>query len=184
VRSGAPLCARCRRALRWLGPKPALVAGVEVWAPVAYDGPARDLVRALKFRSAARVADAMAAPIAAGAPPALNAPGATLVPVPLHPARRRRRGFDQAALLAGALGRRAGLPVCRCLVRRGPAGTQVGRGRAARMDALEGAVGLGAEPPARPVLVDDVVTTGATVAACSRALGGAPAVAYARTPGR
>lgn len=184
VRSGAPLCPRCRRALRWLGPEPARVAGVEVWAPVAYEGPARDLVRALKFRSATGVADAMAAPIAAGAPAALSAPGATLVPVPLHPARRRHRGFDQASLLARALGRRVGLPVSRCLVRRGPASSQVGRGRAERMVALEGVVDLAGEVPAQPVLVDDVITTGATVAACSRVLGGAPAIAYARTPGR
>jgi ComF family protein len=184
ARGGETLCLRCRRELRWLSAEPECLAGVEVWAPLAYEGPARELARALKFHSAAAVARAMAAPIAAGAPSRLVGPDTTLVPVPLHPARARRRGYNQAALLARELGRRAGLRVADCLVRRGGRGTQVGRDRAQRLDALSGAVQLRAEPPARPLLVDDVITTGATVAACAGVLGGAPAVAYARTPGR
>src|SRR4051812_21656088 len=48
----APLCGGCRAGLRWLDPEPAGVAGVAAWAPVAYEGPARALVGALKFRAA------------------------------------------------------------------------------------------------------------------------------------
>ena len=106
ARRREPLCAGCRRLLRRLGPDPVLLCGVPVWAPVAYSGPARDLVRALKFRGATAVADAMAAQIAANAPAALLA--GVLVPVPLHPRRLRRRGYNQAALIADALARRAG----------------------------------------------------------------------------
>jgi predicted amidophosphoribosyltransferase len=167
-----------------------MLGGVETWAPVAYEGPARDLVSALKFRAAAALADAMAAQIAARAPQRLLE-GASLVPVPLHPARLRRRGFNQAERLASALARRTGLPIAGCLERRGGAGAQVGRGRLDRAVAVREVVAprSGARIPARTLIVDDVATTGATLAACAVALRSAgahriAAVAYARTPGR
>jgi ComF family protein len=180
-----PLCRVCRSQLQWLGGE--AVDGV--WAPVAYAGPARDVVATLKFRGAVRAADAMAAAIAAGAPPGWLDAGATLVPVPLHPVRRRGRGFNQAERIARAIARRTGLPVTNVLARAGPRATQMGRGRAERLAGIAGSIApVGAAPP-RAVLVDDVVTTGATLAACRAALheGGAlevRAVAYARTPGR
>ena len=185
-----PLCPDCRAGLRRLAPAIREIGGVAVWAPVAYEGPARELVHALKFRGVRLAAAVMAAQIAASAPPGLLS-GDALVPVPLHRSRLRRRAFNQAALLAGELAHRAGLPVWDGLARRGRAGTQVGRGRAARAAGVAGAFALreGVRPPARAVLVDDVVTTGATLAACAAALRAAgaervAAVAYARTPGR
>jgi ComF family protein len=187
--SAEPLCAACRRELRWLADV-AQISGVSVFAPLAYEGPARAMVRALKFRGATLAAEAMAAQIAAGAPSGLLDRG-SLVPVPLHPRRLRRRGFNQAERLAAALSRRSGLPIADCLLRTGTARTQVGRDRAERLVGVHGTVGIraGAAAPERAILVDDVVTTGATVAACASVLraAGAPeviAVAYARTPGR
>jgi ComF family protein len=186
---GSPLCRGCRGDLRHLGGAPVRLAGVETWAPLAYEGPARALVRALKFRGAAGLADAMAAPIAARAPERLVA-GAALVPVPLPPDRLRRRGFNQAKFLADALAARSGAPVSDCL-ERAPAPPQWRRPREERLVALRGSVRLrpGRPPPPRALLVDDVVTTGATLAACAAALRaagtpGAAAVAYARTTGR
>jgi ComF family protein len=185
-----PLCSPCRGALRWLGPDPVRAGGVELWAPLAYEGPARALVTALKFRGTAGVTRTMAAQIAATAPPGTLS-GAVLVPVPLHPARRRRRGYNQAELLVSALAARTGSGVSDCLERTGPDATQVGRGRAQRARAIAGAVTLrqAAPLPGKALLVDDVVTTGATLAACARALTAAGArsvraIAYARTPGR
>ena len=182
----------CRRLLRRLPGRPVLLGGVSAWAPVGYEGPARALVRGLKFRGAVALADAMAAQMAANAPPGLLAE-AVLVPVPLHPRRHRRRGFNQAGLLAAALGRRTGLPVADCLERRGAGGTQVGRASHDRRAGPAGLVGTRAGEaggaPARAVLVDDVVTTGGTLAACAgalRAVGAreVAAVAFARTLGR
>ncbi|CAN5691557.1 ComF family protein [soil metagenome] len=185
-----PLCGPCRAMLRWLDPEPASAAGVEAWAPLGYDGPARAMVAALKFRGAAGLSRTMAAQIAAVAPPGWL-DGGVLVPVPLHATRLRRRGFNQAELLAAGLADRTGLGVSDCLERRGRGTTQVGRGRGQRAEAIEGAVATrpGALVPARAIVVDDVVTTGATLAACAHALlvSGARsvrAVAYARTPGR
>jgi ComF family protein len=187
ARRREPLCGGCRRLLRRLAPDAVLLCGMAVWAPVAYSGPARDLVRALKFRGATGVADAMAAQIAANAPAELLT--GALVPVPLHPRRLRRRGYNQAALIADALARRAGLEVADCLARTGSGTTQVGRGRAERRSGPAGSVELRAPVPDRAVLVDDVATTGATLAACAAALrvGGSVDVAalvFARTIGR
>lgn len=185
-----PLCADCRSGLRWLPREPVFLGALPLWAPVAYDGPARALVRGLKFAGVRRAAAAMAAQMAANAPPAMLDADA-LVPVPLHPARLRRRGFNQAARLAAELSWRCGLPVHDCLQRAGPAGTQVGRARTQRLEGMAGAVRLraGEQPPRSALVVDDVATTGATLSACAAALRAAgtthvTALAYARTPGR
>ena len=185
---GDPLCGACRRELRWLGPEPQ----GEVWAAVAYAGPARGLVGALKFRGATRSADAMAAAICANAPAGWIVHTTTLVPVPLHPVRLRKRGFNQAERVARAIARRTGASVNDCLERTGPRATQMGRARAERLAGIAGTIALcdgAVAPPGPVVLVDDVTTTGATLAACAAALkaagaGEVRAAAYARTPGR
>jgi ComF family protein len=184
-----PLCPACRLELRWLD-RAVEMAGLTVFAPVAYEGPARALVHALKFRGATLAARTMAAQIAAGAPEGVLMRGA-LIPVPLHPRRLRRRGFNQAGLLAGALGERTGLRVADCLRRNGSARTQVGRDRTERLTGVDGAIAVhaGSSLPRRAIVVDDVVTTGATLSACAgalRAVGVAEVVgvAYALTPGR
>jgi ComF family protein len=190
ARRHEPLCLPCRGLLRRLSPAPVQLGGISAWAPVGYEGPARALVRALKFRGAVALADAMAAQIVANAPPELLAEGLALVPVPLHPRRRRRRGFNQAQVLAAALSGRTGLALSDCLERDGPSVTQVGRGRHQRRAGPAGGMRLGVPPaPRRAVLIDDVVTTGGTLRACAAVLQAAgcreiAAVAFARTLGR
>lgn len=180
------LCAGCRRALEWLGPGSVTVAELAVWAPLAYEGPARAVVRRLKFHGARALAEHMAAAIAANAPPGLLRHPLAAVPSP--PDRRRRRGFCHAELLAGALSTRTGLPVARPLERIAGGRRQVGR---ARSDRLRTPPRFRATRAGRGelLLVDDVLTTGATLGACARALRAAgwrcgAAVAYARTPVR
>jgi LSD1 subclass zinc finger protein len=201
VSPGEPLCPSCRSLLPFLRgarcPRcslpapcgrrcPAAGSAVDrAWAPVAFDGPARALVHALKFRAALAVADVMAAQIVAGAPVGLLAPEASLVPVPTHPLRGRARGFDHAERLAAAIAGRTGLPVARCLVRAGRPTRQAGAPRAVRRSPGRIVVRVRGDPPRRAVLVDDVHTTGATLEACARALRHAGcrsvrAVAYAR----
>jgi ComF family protein len=183
---GAVLCPGCRSALEHLGPAPARLAGVSVWAAVAYEGPARALVRRLKFHGATALAGHMAATMAANAPAGLLEH--PLVPVPSPRRRRRRRGFCHAALLAQALGDRTGLPVLELLDRPGDARRQVGRARSQRLRTPPRFAALRVAP-GPVVLVDDVVTTGATLGACAHALREAGcscerALAYARTPVR
>jgi predicted amidophosphoribosyltransferase len=129
----------------------------------------------------------MAALVVASAPEELLR--GVLVPVPLHPARLRRRGFNQAALLAEAIAGRTGLTMSACLRRRGSRTPQVGRDRRARLAGPAGSIEADAPAPGRALIVDDVATTGATLAACAAALRAAgaadvAAIVFARTPGR
>src|SRR4051795_13405598 len=164
---GDRLCADCRAQLPWLrGPRcprcalPSPCGGrcpmarapiARSWTPLAYEGPARAVVRALKLRGAVGLAELMAAQMVATAPPGLLAPGVTLVPVPTPAARRRRRGFAHAALLAAAIAERTGLPVAPCLRRDGPAPRQARARRAERLPPPRRAArpARGARPAAR-----------------------------------
>jgi ComF family protein len=101
--------------------------------------------------------------------------GEVLVPVPVHPSRRRERGFDQAVDLATACGRHLGLPSTRALERRQRTTAQHALGRSERAANLGGAFGVGTEHVAAVrgrwvVLIDDVTTTGATLSECAAAL--------------
>ncbi len=112
-----------------------------------------------------------------------------LIPAPMHPRRRWQRGFNQAQDIAETVGRRLDLPVAATLVRRTRA-TQAQRelNREARLANLRGVFEVRGEVPARVALVDDVVTTGATVRALAAVLRDAGTQdiqvwALARTPG-
>jgi ComF family protein len=201
ARADLRLCSGCTRALPWLPARVCHRCGLPLhrrscpaagaafarcWAPLAYDGVARELVGALKFRGALPVAALMAAHIAANLPADIRDHAVALVPVPPQAARHRRRGFDPAAELAAGLAARLGIGVSACLRRRDRQAPQVGATRAQRRRGGRLAIELRAPPPRRALLIDDVHTTGATLDACARALraGGCEevvAVTYART---
>ncbi|WP_217915291.1 ComF family protein [Miltoncostaea marina] len=201
---GAAVCAACRSALTPPAPPLCGGCGAQVGVPVErcpacrgwlagarqavrYEGPAPALVAALKDGRRRGLAPALAAIVVAEVPP--PPAGAALVPVPLGPRRARERGFNQALLLAQALGRAWGLPVAQALRRAREGPPQRGARASARGRQAAGAFAAGGRDPVPPLawLVDDVHTTGATLADCARALRSAGArevgaVCFARVP--
>ncbi|GGE18757.1 phosphoribosyltransferase [Polymorphobacter glacialis] len=142
-------------------------------AALAYGGPARTVLLALKHGDRQHLARVMA-PHMARAGAALLTADTILVPVPLHWRRLWRRGFNQAALLAQALARISGAELAiDALERPKPTGSSAGMGRRARAKNVRGAFRVKDRNRIRGacvVLVDDVLTTGATAEACARVL--------------
>ncbi len=183
-RSGALLCQECldglgvpsRPADQFLAPDAGVVVGDSLALAVAafaYEGPMRRALAALKYTGASRLAPILAR---AAAPAfrdllALTGP-AILVPVPLHLERRRARGYNQAELLAKQLERFTGAPIADVLQRARSTTKQHRLNRAARLHNLRGAFGVrnGAAVPHTAILVDDIITTTATLEACASVL--------------
>jgi len=167
-RPDAPLCTRCARRLSAAEPLAGHGApGLDrAWSSAAHEGVPRDLVAALKFRRLLPVAELIAKRIEWLAPGSLLS--GAIVPVPSAPLRSLGRGFDPAAEIAAALAELTELPLEPCLRRRG-GGRQLGRRRAQRIGHPPRIEARGPVPRS-VLLVDDVLTTGATLAACARAL--------------
>lgn len=195
-----PGCARCGQPLDPWERRPHGAAGqtcgfCRTWPPsVAWaasavwmvDGPARELVHALKYGGWRVAAGPMAAAMARAAAGRLTGVE-LLVPVPLGARRLRERGYNQAGVLARALGERVGARVEEgALVRVRETRTQTALGPAQRWTNVQGAFAVaGGLAGAKVAVVDDVLTTGATLAACAAALaaggaGEAGAVTFAR----
>ncbi len=142
-------------------------------AALVYDGPAREVLLGFKHADRQHLAQVMAPHVVRAAGGLLH-PGVLLVPVPLHWTRLWRRGFNQAALLAQAVARRVGAQVAvDALIRVKPTVISKGLGRKARADNVRGAFRVRRRDQIKGrdiVLVDDVLTTGATADACARHL--------------
>jgi ComF family protein len=165
----APLTGRCGRCRRGLS---AFDAGVSLGP---YEGSLRTVLQAFKYRRRRRLAGRLAdALLSEPRVRELLTPDALLAPVPLHPSRERERGFNQSLLLARAVGRRTGLPVCaRTLVRSRNTEAQTGLTAAERRRNVAGAFSVRhreAVAARTVILIDDVMTTGATTRACAMAL--------------
>ncbi len=159
-----PLCPRCGASL---SPAPDAVVGeVLVRSAFLHEGAARLLVRRLKYGGMAGVVPILAGAIAERVPSGAD----VLVPVPRSLGRRVRHGVDQAVLLAGAVGDLLDLPVAHSIRALPLHRPNAGRGRRDRRPPVF--IPRGSAPPGRVLLVDDVVTTGATLGAARRALGG------------
>ena len=189
---GSLLCGTCRDALdppaddedAFLAPDAGTVLGqhfVLAIAAFSHRGVAQRALRRLKYGDARRASG----PLARAALPAFRrlsavSGPAALVPVPLHPERLRLRGYNQAALLAAELARCSGARVWPGLRRARPTERQHGLDRAARLRNLSGAfrveqrwMAASRNPPDTAILVDDILTTSATMEACAAVLAGA-----------
>lgn len=169
-----PWCGRCGapstrsvRACRHCPPE----AIARARAPFLFEGPVRRAVHRLKFAGWRPVAEALGGAMVAVCEDRPDV--ATWVPL----SRRRlaERGFDQARALAVVVARELDVPVVPLLRRVGDPGPQARRGGPARRAAMRGTFEAVSTPPRRVLLVDDVLTTGATAGACAEVLLGAGA---------
>lgn len=181
-------CRRCRQLLESPIRKPGLLALGH------YHGDLARAVRAFKFGGVRKLGpvfgEALAAAIIA-VPPRRDLRQAVVSHVPLHPTRRRQRGYDQALLLAQTLASRLRLPLVATLerIRDTPQQARL-RAQERRRNLAQAFRAVGPQIEAGVLLVDDVLTTGATLASCSEVLrlAGTPwislvVVAVARHPG-
>jgi ComF family protein len=188
---GAPCCACCGLPFEFEMGEGALCGGCVADRPpfdraraaLAYDDNSRDLI--LRFKHADRIDGAATFAGWMGRAGAdLIASADLIAPVPLHRWRLVRRRYNQAAILANALATRAGrgkLVVPDLLVRRRATASQGHLGRSQRARNVAGAFALHPRRTqgvagARILLIDDVLTTGATAAACTRVLKAAGAI--------
>lgn len=148
-----------------------------------YSGPIRPAIHALKYKNARDLATPLASLLEVTWD-TLSDPVDALVPVPLHPARERQRGYNQSLLLARELQHRAQVPVeSDIMVRTRRTVPQVTLQAHERHSNVADAFALARHvPPERVVgrhfvLIDDVCTTGATLAACAQTLQAAGAAA-------
>lgn len=161
------VCASCAAELV---PAPAVrvAGGMRVWSGVRYERVVRRVILALKEDGRTDVAGLLAQPLAAAIERALrDAPGAELLPVPTSRPAYRRRGYDPVRLLL----RRTGLPVARVLVTARATAAQKALGVADRAANRAGTLIATRRLDGRTfLLVDDVLTSGATLAEAARAV--------------
>jgi ComF family protein len=172
TRLGDLLCQRCTAALTpYPGDPERLPASLDcVRVAFVFASPLREVVHQFKYRRVRRLAQPlgrlMAAHLAAQ-PLAIDA----VLSVPLHHQRLAERGFNQADMLAQEVAQALDRPLARGLKRVRATEQQAHLNAQQRAENVRGAFAWrAAAPPRRPLIIDDVLTTGATIGACAEAL--------------
>lgn len=174
----APVCGGCadrlpRCPFPWLPGRGRSLDGA--FSPFLYEGVCREMVLALKYEGRLSLVPFLASNMAEEVLRRLGeCPADRVLPVPLHPTRLRERTFNQAELLAAAVARRMGIPCEKeLLIRCRPTRPQAELTREERSRNVRGAFDLrrgSSLKGQRLILVDDVLTTGATAEACAKLL--------------
>ena len=188
---GSPICPRCRPGLFGQLDRPGgtlIGLPAEIPPPLVqldwcapFEGVVRAALHEFKYAGERRLAAVLSEALAARWR-RVGVGGDALVPVPVHRARERQRGYDQAVLLARATGERLAVPVAACLERTRATTAQFELDRRDRATNVAHAFRMkrGTEWSIAgrwAVLIDDVATTGSTLAACAHALLDAGAIA-------
>jgi ComF family protein len=153
------LCGLCRSGVRGFD---------AAYSFSSYDGVLRKLIHLYKYGRVRTLARPLSDFLAHALP--LDERFDCIVPVPLHWRRRWKRGFNQSEFLARALARRSGIPMVKALARSRSTKAQAGLSNHARRQNVMKAFRARPVPGKRILLIDDVMTTGATATACALAL--------------
>lgn len=169
-----PVCGRCGMPTAFDTPVCEECKGRDLFfdsarAPMRYEGVGEEIVHALKYRGYMTVAPRLAAPLMAHVA-GESGPYDAVVPVPLHRSRRVRRGFNQAAVLGREVARALGAEPTEALSAVRATRDQVELSAAGRRENVRGAFRAESPVRGRVLLVDDVLTTGATLSECARVL--------------
>lgn len=175
---GAFLCPSCRNGLMAMRLSEMEAAEGNIHSAYQYDGIAKQLVLLLKLECVADAAKMLSEEMAIQAGKMELPPETILTWVTMPERRRRDRGIDHGQLLCEAVADRIGLPMKQLLQRRGNIHTQRGLNYQERMNNLNDSLICDKEIHTPVLLIDDVMTTGATASACTQALmkAGAPCV--------
>lgn len=170
---GSYICTACLTGAKRPLPEPSPEGGLlaDILTAFAYEGVVRTAVQHLKYRGVRALAPEMARPMARELALAVPPPF-TIVPVPLHARRLRERGFNQAELLAREVAQVLGAPLSSGALRRTvDTSSQVAATtRPERLRNVRGAFDAVRPLDGTVVLVDDVMTTGATLSSAAQAL--------------
>lgn len=151
-------------------PGPAFLPPARSAAGWRYQGPLADAIRRFKYGRASELASPLGELLARAARPYMGLIDA-VVPIPLHPRKLRERGYNPAALLGRPVARTLGVQQrVSYLARARATGSQAGLSREARHSNVRAAFLAKPSSPTRLLLIDDVRTTGATLAEAARAL--------------
>lgn len=182
---GEALCPTCRKSLEVMRLAPMDAGDERIRSVFRHDGVAKELVLRLKLECLEDAAAVLAEYMAEELQRMHLPPDTVLTWVTMPERRRKERGIDHGRVLCETVGRLSGRPVRQLLRRTGKMHTQRGLGREARLRNLNGTFACQKQLSSPVLLIDDVMTTGATASACAAVLrtAGAPRV-YALTATR